>query len=160
VNEDLKTKAMGILEETDSPLEILQARKAVEIGVVRLAIDLATDDDILTIRETWDSKYEQGLKGDYNQYIEHGKDFHFAIARATKNRIIEQIMAELLDATNQPLWIKMRRAFHDEDPERTKKLLEMHNDLVKAIMERDSAKATLLLEEHFDMLLNEIYDLK
>jgi DNA-binding GntR family transcriptional regulator len=132
----------------------------VEIGVVRLAIDLATDDDILAIKATWDNKYEEGLKGNYDQYIEHGKDFHLAIARATKNRVIEKMMYELLDATNQPLWIKMRREFHEEDPERTKKLLELHNDLAKALTARDSAKATLLLEEHFDMLLKEIYDLE
>jgi len=158
VNEDLKIRAMGILEETDSPLEILQARKAAEVGVVRLAIEAATDADILYLKKTWNSIYELVLKDGFEPYLEHGRDFHAAIANVTKNRVIERIMSELLDATSQPLWIKMRREFIDEDPNRAWKLVELHNGLLKAITDRDCTKATLLLEEHFDMLLKEMYD--
>ena len=40
--EKLADRAFDVLEESDSPLQILQARKALEIGVAQLAITEAT----------------------------------------------------------------------------------------------------------------------
>ena len=44
---------IAVLEESDSPFEALQARKAMEIGVVYLAVAGASDDDIRRIKRVW-----------------------------------------------------------------------------------------------------------
>ena len=53
----------------------------------------------------------RGRRGDLEEYLRYGKEFHMAIARATKNRVIEGIMERLLNLTIQPLWINMRREY-------------------------------------------------
>jgi GntR family transcriptional repressor for pyruvate dehydrogenase complex len=155
--DDFKNHALSILEESESPYEILQARRAMEIGVVRLAIEIAPDEDLLGIKQAWDEKYEMGRKGHYEAYTKYGKDFHLSIAKATNNNVIITIMDSLLDITHQPLWVNMRKAYYEANPYRIEQMLEVHNDIVQAILERDTEKAIQALEADFDNVLKQLY---
>ena len=104
--EDLRYRVVSVLEENDSPFESMQARKAIEIGAAQLAIEVATDADLAALEEAWKEKCARGRRGDLEDYLRYGKEFHLAIARATKNRVIEAIIEKLLDMTIQPLWPK------------------------------------------------------
>jgi len=156
--EDLTRQAMTVLEECDSPYENMQARKALEIGAVQLAIKVATDADLLAIQKAWEEKYERGRRGDLEEYLRYGKEYHLAIARATKNRLIETITEKLLDMTIQPLWINMRREYFLKDPSRIELMLDIHNRILKAIVARDAEGATRELEIHYDIQIEQIYN--
>lgn len=155
--DELTQKAMSVLEQSESPYEMLQARKALEIGVVRLAIEVATDDDLLKIKEAWGDRSEIGKTGDYEAYSMRGKAFHLSIAKATKNRLIENIMDKLLDAMNQPLWLNMRRVYYEADDSRIEEMLKVHDNIVAAIIERDTEKAIKALESDFDNVMKQLY---
>ena len=155
--DELTQQAMSVLEESDSPYEILQARKALELGVIRLAIEMASDDDLLKIKEAWSAKSEKGKTGEYEAYSMRGKEFHLSIAKATKNRLIENIMDKLLDAMNQPLWVNMRRVYYEADDSRIEEMLKVHDDIVAAILRRDTEKAIQSLEVDFDIVLKQLY---
>ena len=154
---DLMLQAIAVLEQSDSPLEMLQARKAMEIGVARLAITQGNDADIQKIQDIWKKKYEKGRKGEYGEYLKYAKGFHLSIARATKNSIIEKMMGKLLNVTQQPLWINIRRKFYEEESSRIEEVLEIHNKIVEAIKERNTKKAIVALDVHFDLLIKQIY---
>ena len=81
---------IAVLEESDSPFEALQARKAMEIGVVYLAVACASDEDIRRIQRVWARKRKMAMSGNYRGFIEHGRDFHLAIAEATGSRADRQ----------------------------------------------------------------------
>lgn len=155
--EDRMRQALNVLEESDSPFENMHARMALEIGAVRLAIRVATDADLFAIRKAWDEKCERGRRGDLEDYLRYGKEYHLAIARATKNRLIETIMEKLLDMTIQPLWINMRRDYFLKDPSRIELMLDIHDRILKAIVERDAERATRELEIHYDIQIEQIY---
>ena len=155
--EDLMRRAVSVLEECDSPYENMLARKALEIGAVRLAITAATDADLKTLKEAWDETYIRGRRGDLVEYLRYGKEFHIAIARATKNRIIEAITDKLLDLTIQPLWVSMRRDYFLKDISRIELMLDIHDRITKAIIARDMDRATHELEIHYDMQIDQIY---
>jgi len=155
--DDFKNHAISILEESDSPYEILQARRAMEIGILRLAIEVASDEDLLKIKQAWDEKYELGRRGRYEAYTRYGKDFHLAIAKATKNRVIINIMDKLLDITQKPLWVNMRKSYYEANPNRIQQMLEVHNGIVEAILKRDVEAAIRALEADFDNVLQQLY---
>lgn len=155
--EDLMRRAVSVLEECDSPFENMQARKALEIGAVRLAISVATDADLKALKEAWDEKCIRGRRGDLEEYLRYGKEFHIAIARATKNRIIEAIMDKLLDMTIQPLWVSMRRDYFLKDLSRMELMIDIHDRITKAIIARDMNMAIHELEIHYDMQIEQIY---
>jgi GntR family transcriptional repressor for pyruvate dehydrogenase complex len=155
--EDLMHRAVTVLEECDSPFENMLARKALEIGSVRLAITVATDTDLDALKTAWEEKCLRGRRGDLDEYLRYGKEFHLAIARATKNRIIEGIMEKLLDMTIQPLWISMRRNYFLKDPSRIELMLDIHDRIMQAICARDADRAIRELENHYDMQIEQIY---
>ena len=156
-NEELASQAFEVLEESESPLIVLQARKAMEIGVARVAITVAGDREVENIQAAWQERYEKGKKGDYESFLRYGKSFHLTIAQATGNHLIVSIMENLLDATNQPLWVHMRRTYYKAGQQRIEKMLQIHNQIVEAIRRRDADRAILALEEHFDILINQVY---
>jgi GntR family transcriptional repressor for pyruvate dehydrogenase complex len=155
--EELMRRAVTVLEECDSPYENMQARKALEIGAVRLAIAVATNSDLAGINDAWEEKCLRGRQGDLEEYLRYGKEFHLAIIRCTKNRTIEAIMEKLLDMTIQPLWINMRRDYFLKDPSRIELMLDIHDRIMRAIIDRDMDRATRELEIHYDMQIEQIY---
>jgi len=156
--EDLVRQALDVLEECDSPYENMQARKALEIGAAQLAIKVATDADLSALKAAWDEKCARGRRGNLEDYLGYGKEFHLAIARATKNRLIETIMEKLLDMTIQPLWTSMRREYFRKDLSRIELMLDIHDRIMKAIIARDAKKVVRELERHYDLQIEQIYN--
>lgn len=155
--ESLANHAMDVLEESDSPLQILQARKALEIGVAQLAITEASDADLAQIQDALEEKIEKGKHGQYQEYLRYGKKFHLAIAQATKNPVILRLMENLLSASQQPLSVSMRQRFYEEDSRRITQMLENHRQIVEAIISRDTERAIAAMEEHFTLLIEQFY---
>jgi GntR family transcriptional repressor for pyruvate dehydrogenase complex len=158
VIDDLSLQVTNILEESDSPFEILQARKVVETGSIRLAIKEAKEEDINRISSIWDEKYHIGLAGDYRAYTKLGKKLHLSIAQATQNSIIISIVDRLLNITAQPLWQNMRRLYYESDHSRIDQMLDIHDRIVRAIKQRNSHEAILALEADFDSVIEQLYN--
>jgi len=159
VIDDLSLQVKNMLEESESPYEILQARKVVEIGSVRMAIKEATDEDIKAITDVWEEKHTIGLAGNYQAYTRLGRELHLTIARATKNSIVISMVERLLDITVQPLWQNMRRLYYEKDPSRIEQMLNIHDRIVKAVQNRNSVEAILALEADFDIVIEQLYNL-
>ena len=159
ISDQLSSQVQNILEQSDSPYEIIQARKAIEAGVIHQAIKLASDEDIQQIQAAWDAKHEKGLMCDYDAYTKQGKDFHLSIARATKNNLIVAIMDRLLSVTNQPLWRSMRCRYYEQNPNRLEPMMNVHKKIVAAIEERNAEKAIQALEEDLDTVLEQLYNM-
>ena len=155
----LSSRRPTSFDESDSPYEILQARKVVETGSIRLAIKEATDQDIGIIKTVWEEKYKIGKAGDYRAYTQLGKKLHLAIAQATQNRIIISIVDRLLNITGQPLWQSMRRLYYEKDPARIDQMLDIHDRIVNAVQKRNLREAILALEEDFDAVIEQLYNM-
>jgi DNA-binding FadR family transcriptional regulator len=148
---------LSVLEESDSPFEVLQARKALEIGVVHLAIKTATEADIRRIQAAWVKKCDNARRGNYAEFIRHGREFHRAIAEATGSRAIVGLTDGLLKMTHQSLWVHMREQFYRQDNRRIQPMIKLHDDIVKAIESRNSKKAVEFIERHYDIQIEQHY---
>lgn len=156
----LSLQVKTLLEESDSPYEILQARKAVEIGVGRLAVKEATDEDIQNIKHVWDVRSEHGRRKNYEAYIKSGKELHISIAKATRNRIIVSMVDRLLDVMEHPLWQNMRRLYYELDAAHIEQMIDIHDNIVDAIQKRDTEKVAQALEADFDNVIEQLYSLR
>lgn len=83
--------------------------------------------------------------------------FHLAIAQATKNPVILRMMDSLLSSSQQPLSVSMRQRFYEEDGSRIAQMLETHRNIVEAIIERNIQKTIAAMEDHFDLLIKQLY---
>jgi DNA-binding FadR family transcriptional regulator len=148
---------LSVLEESDSPFEVLQARKALEIGVIHLAIKNADAKDIQRIKAAWMKKHDNARRGNYAGFIRYGREFHRTIAEATGSRAIVGLTEGLLKMTHQSLWVHMREQYYRQDNRRVEPMIQLHDDIVRAIENRDSKKAIELIEKHYDIQLEQHY---
>ncbi|MEJ2057665.1 MAG: FCD domain-containing protein [Desulfofustis sp.] len=154
----LSYQLKNIFDKSDSPYEILQARRAFEAGAVSLAIEEARDQDIENIIRIWNQKRALGQSGDFISYTRMGNDLHYTIAQATRNRIVISVVERLLNITDQPLWPRMRQLYLEKHPEQMQRSVDVHERLVKAIQERKSYEAIKVIEEHFNLLIGQLYN--
>ena len=94
------------LEEEESPFELLEARKAVEIEIAELAAKKATTKDIDAISESLNEM--KGALSNIPRMMELDGEFHPSIARAAHNNLLFSMMIYLTDILKEKLWINLK----------------------------------------------------
>ena len=143
---DLESQGLALLAKSDSPFMIFEARKAFEMGVVELAIEMATPKDLSTLEEACREMLTCASAGDYEDYLEANLRFHMAIARATGNPVIERTMARFWESTSQRLLIEMlKRYWHDS----IENSFGIHEEILHALKVRDKRMAWEATRRHY-----------
>ena len=99
VDINIDSQILPILEESESPLMIFEARNAFEMGVVELAIKNTTAEDIEQLSAALNRMRAKAKEGDYEGYLEANLNFHLVIAKASKNPIVESTMTSFWKTT-------------------------------------------------------------
>lgn len=135
--------AIDIPRELDSELfeDLYEAREILEIKVGELACQRADSLDLMKIEKTlfmMQQSLERGESG-----IKADILFHQCIAMATKNQVIAGLV-RTLGTTMEDMRLKTLTY-----PGRLATCLQEHRAIYQSICERDSAKCTKLMKEHF-----------
>jgi len=133
------------LEEEESPFELLEARKAVEIEIVGLAAKKATKEDVAAIYESLDKM--KGAMMNIPEMMEFDREFHINIARAAHNSLLFAMMTYLADLLKEKLWINMKEKSWSI-PDRPQKYFEEHTEIFNAIKNKDSKDARKRMYDH------------
>ena len=124
--------------------QYIDALDLLQRAVTRLAAKHRTDADISIIESTQGEFSTSLCKGDVLGMILANRDLHIAIARAGKNRYLEQSYQQLLDDGRRFLRLYFR-AYGDVLPE---ELSGAHEDMINAIKNCDTDAAERLAHEH------------
>jgi GntR family transcriptional repressor for pyruvate dehydrogenase complex len=146
-NIDIELQILPILEESESPFKIFEARNVLEIGVADLAIDNATPGDIERIHRALERMCQQAELGDYEGYLTANLDFHLAIAAATANPILERMMALLWETTSQKLLNEMLIDYWQRNISSS---IEIHKQIFAAIKDRDKILLRKAIYRHYE----------
>lgn len=121
---------------------VTEARIIVELGILPLAVERATDEDIAALFEMVDDA-EQALEaGAYD--VEMSAAFHIRVAQCTHNPAI----AMLVQSFHGPLLMSLAEA-HQSAPMNSRGIGE-HRKLSQAIKDRDMAAAREIATKHLD----------
>ncbi|MEM7195681.1 MAG: FadR/GntR family transcriptional regulator [Pseudomonadota bacterium] len=132
-----------IAEET-SPLELIEARIAIEPHIVRLVISNANNRDI--------RKLEDALRGvmecqyNPNHFSSADEEFHLLLAHCTQNPLIIWIYQRINDIRSHSQW--SHRKNHILTPRKIAAYNQQHKSLMEAIKSRDIEGASKLMEDH------------
>jgi len=156
-NQLLRSKAIAVLEENESPFEALRARKVIESAIVELVISEVQEGDLQSMREILDEMGHAIEARDLDRYFETNKKFHLALARATHNSLFIKILEYLLSIADQPLWMAaVQRYFSDYN--HVKSYFREHKKILGAIQTKDLEEAKALIHAHFDRTVKEVKD--
>ena len=143
----LDSQIMPILEGNESPFRIFEARSVLEMGVVELAIDTATDEDLMQLERVLGHMRDYARSSDFDGYIMANLNFHLAIARATKNPIIESTMSFLWSTTSQPLLNEALKSYWQR---KFTSSLKIHMQMFTAIEKKDKNLARQAVRRHYE----------
>ena len=122
-----------------TPRQLIEARATLEVQCVRLAAERATTADLTAIRATLD-QFNRGV--DTVSEAKADIAFHALIARAAGNPVLELMFGSIAPLVFQIMLRSLR------DPSTRDRGVPMHERIVDALAERDTATAAAIMAEH------------
>lgn len=130
--------------EKDTDLELYEVRKILEVQAAGLAAERAEDDEIRDMYEALEVMRVDLEKGRLGVEADH--DFHFAIARATHNKILIRLMNTISDTMQKTLKTSLSILYENKGtPER---LYQEHCSTYEAIKNHNVVEAQQLMLDH------------
>lgn len=132
--------------EKDTVLELLEVRKMIEGQAVALATRRAKPEDLRELEDALQAMYVDLQTGQLGEDADHR--FHYAIAKASQNKILLRLMNAISDTMHQTLKASRIRLYEGQDaPER---LFREHSLVFDAILKQDSERARRVMLDHLD----------
>jgi GntR family transcriptional repressor for pyruvate dehydrogenase complex len=135
--------APPLISDKEATIELIEARRFIEIGAAELAVKNVTSEQInemgLLIKEMPRSLKE----GRIDDYIEQDVAFHFSIAKSSHNRFLINLFVTIRGFMEQ----YMRESFHLL-PYMLKRSLKFHQNIYQAVKGGSRSRAVSQMEKH------------
>jgi GntR family uxuAB operon transcriptional repressor len=141
-----QSEATHTIIENASPLELIDARFALEPHICRLAVLHATQQDL--------DKADQLLVqmdasvNDPNRFSEADNAFHTLLVKTTGNRLLIWIMSQINTVRNQEQWSRMRRLTLNENS--IAEYNNQHRQVLNELKAREPERAAMLMQSHLE----------
>jgi GntR family transcriptional repressor for pyruvate dehydrogenase complex len=136
-----QTGSMG-----ESPVELMEARAAVEGTVIVSSAAKMTSEGLRSLRQILDAmrvEIEAGRKP-----LDHDRLFHLTIAGQSGNSVLAHIVGDLFDERHSPISAQIRTRF--ETPETWHSALKEHEAIYAALEARDPLLAQAMMHAHLE----------
>jgi len=138
--------------EKDTDLELYEVRKILEVEAAGMAAERGDEDEI---RDLYEALEVMRMDLDIDRLGEEADHhFHFAIARATHNKILIRLMNTISDTMRKTL--KSSRSKLYEDKSTPERLYQEHFSIYEAIKEHNMKKAEQLMLGHLVGVENQL----
>ena len=137
--------AAALFNEKDDIRDIFFIRKIIEPHVAELAAENATPQEIEEMERILQQQEESIGHGE--NIIETDSAFHKLMVKATTNRVMERLIAALIDLLKQS---RQKYLTEDENYERATRSLEGHQRVLSAIKKGDGNAARKSMLQHLE----------
>ncbi len=145
------TERRGDEQVAASPLDVLEARMAIEPGFVDMLVARATEDDFRILEGKLD---EAEHAVDQQSFREAGYAFHLQLARATRNPLLVRIFEIIIEARINAGWNKLKHLNDSREAQLAQ--VASNRRILGALWNRDSALARKLMHEHLWSMISEV----
>lgn len=128
--------------------DTLEARQALESSTAWHAAVRATQQDKDKIRSCFDRLIDFQQINDPDQSARADAQFHLAIAEASHNLVLVQVMRSLFDLVFSTVFENRRSIFLHDSPLAVSNLNRQHQELMQAIVDGDAPRAQNAIVEH------------
>lgn len=128
----------------ESPIELMQARSALEGSIVALACGRVTPDSLANVANAL--KEMRAAIVENRSPLEEDRAFHLAIAAMTGNSVIERLVRELFDERHSP--ISSQLSVRSESSQTWMQALHEHETILRALENRDVLAAQTAMRSH------------
>ena len=155
-SQDQIVQPLSLLIDQDPAyrFDVQEARTILEGGTAWYAAERATSEDLKNIRECYDQiAYFQAL-GDDDQAARADAKFHLAIAEASHNLVLIQMMRSLFDLLQFNVVLGRRKVYSESH--RFDQLHDQHFQVMAAIERRDPEAAQKAVCGHIEFVVQQV----
>ncbi len=138
--------ALDAIRENQSLGEVWQARKILEIVLAELAVEKASESDLLSLRESLGRITEAIVDQNYDDYADADRDFHLSLANAAKNPFLQRAHSPILAITHQQLATQVDSFYIAQHGD---KMVESHRAILVALEIKDRKNISNVVNDHF-----------
>jgi GntR family transcriptional regulator, uxu operon transcriptional repressor len=138
-------------EVSVGPFELLRGRLIIEPELCAVAATSAKDSDLDKIYRALDTM--RNTLGDKRANEIADRSFHVAIAAASANDMLAQIVGGVWDRRQGPMWEKIEEHFHT--PSLREAAIEDHQMIFNALVARDAVDAKEQMRRHILRVIGE-----
>lgn len=124
--------------EQETLMEVLEAREALENIIIKLAVERASNEEIIELEKTLDWMFENPESSAENDVV-----FHIMLAKLSQNEVMVNIVKSLKKTME-----KNMNTNYDRD--QAMKIINEHREIVKAIKERNVELALECMKKHWE----------
>lgn len=132
------------IRDYTSPVELMDARFALEPAIAAMAATHATSRDIDEMRQC--IQHSQTVTANPQEWEKWDSALHATFGRATHNQLLVRFYDMLTAARAQTEWGRLRKA--SLTPQRQRTYIEQHMRIVAAIEDRNPEQAAQMMREH------------
>lgn len=146
-SKELEALILPVIEESENPMVVFEARKVFEPGVIEKAIPSLEERDFDVLRQIL-SDMESLLEADkYEEAYEANARFHLYIAKAVENPIVRNTMSSLWKQTHDEL---LREAVGNYWRDNKETANDLHWKLLDAMERGDVVSAKEIVRDHYE----------
>ncbi len=134
---------LPLISDAEATVELMEARRLIEVGLVRLAVAHAEEGELEEIGRVLKSMEESAEPARMKEYVEWDLMYHNLIALAAHNRFAKALFQNIRLAFEQFL----KEAF-SVMPYMLERSLEDHRKIYQALAARDPDEASKAMSEH------------
>ncbi|OUQ21586.1 GntR family transcriptional regulator [Lachnoclostridium sp. An14] len=151
----------GIILQKDASSQIIGLRKVIDVGILQLAIEKLKAEEMQNDKMEEIERAFEDLEREFQaeevqvrRIYETDVAFHMAIVGITENTMLEAICNYVDKVTRRSRTMTIDRFLTEGAQER---FLDLHRRIMRLLRERDAAKISEVVEEHYHywMQLNE-----
>jgi GntR family transcriptional regulator, transcriptional repressor for pyruvate dehydrogenase complex len=148
---DRQDAGILLLEEEESPVEALEARRVIERAIAQEAAARVTAHTLHRLAATVAALRDAAGARDYEAFGTANGDFHLTIIRAAGNELLERTVRPLIDVMQRQLGREMRRREY-LDGRYFDTIYAAHEQIYDALKARDAHRAAEAMDHHFDLI--------
>lgn len=140
--------------ETARPIELMDARFALEPHIARLAVLHANEQDLAKIEQTLNIMEKAG--GDVVIFAQGDEAFHLALAHSTQNTLLIWMMEQVSTVRSHAQWAHMRTLTLSDSM--ISLYNQQHRSILEAIRKRQPEEAAQLVKKHLEEARKSLID--
>ncbi|UCH22365.1 MAG: FadR family transcriptional regulator [Deltaproteobacteria bacterium] len=146
---NLSAMELGDIQTAASIIDLVEVREILECNAVKLAAHRAASDDILRIKTAL-ARMKETID-DYKRFSEYDFDFHIALAQATGNEMILEMMKLIVNKVHEQY-----DRFTPKTLFQTDKAVLTAEQIVASLSNGEAEKAAGFMRDHLNLVTTEL----
>ena len=146
---DEEESAPHLIESEAGCLEVMEARKVLEPPIAALVAQKGTNEHLAGLEQILRQMRAQAHSGNFSSYFEADKEFHFALAEATGNRLITAAVIPLINSMDQKIYREFTHHYYLKNVSDLEHVVDLHSEILHAIVRGNPELAFDRMSEHW-----------